>query len=46
MTTWTNGQKQSGQVSITYNASGKTYNNTLYSYWGKLITVFTNLTKH
>lgn len=46
MTTWTNEAKKKGQVGITYNQAGKTYNNSLYSYWGKLLTVFTNLTKH
>lgn len=46
MTTWTNKQKNEGQTGITYNQATYTYNNTAVSYWGKLLTVFTNLIKH
>lgn len=45
-TTYTNQPKYSGQTSITYNESGKTYNNAGYMYAGKLGTIFTNQTKN
>ena len=45
MTTWNNVQKNIGQTSISYNENGITYNQTAYSYWGILATVFANISK-
>lgn len=45
MTTWSNTQKNIGQTSISYNETGKTYNEPAYSYWGIIVTVFSNLSK-
>ncbi len=45
MTTWNNSQKNIGQTSISYNESGKTYNETTYTYWGLVQTIFSNLSK-
>lgn len=45
-TTYTNQQKYSGQSSITYNESSKTYDQAIYQYNGVLGTVYTNQTKN
>lgn len=45
MTTWNNVQKNSGQTPISYNESGKTYNQSTFTYWGLVQTVFSNLSK-
>jgi len=45
MTTWNNEQKRQGQTGLTYNASGYRYNNVGVTYWGKLVTLYTNLSK-
>jgi|JI10StandDraft_1071094.scaffolds.fasta_scaffold1279907_2 hypothetical protein len=45
MTIWDNTQKNIGQVGITYNEIGKTYNQTEYTYWGLVQTIFSNLSK-
>lgn len=46
MATWTNDNKLSGQPSITYNESGKTYNEANVQYNGKVQTTWTNDTKN
>lgn len=45
-TIWTQLKRYANQVGLTYNASGKTYNQAATDYSGKLGTVWTNRTKN
>lgn len=45
-TIWTILKKYASQIGITYNASGKTYNQANYNYNGKLSTIWSNRTKN
>lgn len=42
MTTWSNETKYAGQSSITYNESGKTYNEATYNYNGKVAPIWSS----
>lgn len=45
-TIWTTLQKYASQLGLTYNASGKTYNQTAVNYSGKLSTQWTTQIKN
>lgn len=45
-TLWSIIKKYASQVGLTYNASGKTYNQASTNYAGKLGTVWSNRTKN
>lgn len=46
MTVWTTIKKYASQIGLTYNASGKTYNQANVNYGGKLTTQWTNQNKN
>lgn len=46
MSIWTALNKYASQIGLTYNASGKTYNQTGVNYGGKLSTRWTQQTKN
>ena len=45
-TIWANIKKYASQIGLTYNASGKTYNQADTNYGGKLSTIWSNKTKN
>lgn len=45
-TIWDILKKYAKQIGLTYNASGKTYNEAYTNYDGKLATIWTNRTKN
>lgn len=46
MSIWNTLKKYASQIGLTYNASGKTYNQANVTYGGKLSTIWSNRTKN